>query len=171
VVPRERCRRSPEQHKKQQKEGRSFPISQRQHCPSQQFSEVKQRIIRELNHDRRQWQVRAIPAFKIKKKTKEMAALRGTPQQNKKQNIRNEAVPTMKEHKVSRNEQHETGRSVHAPTVNSLCVDNIFRVVSLVQQIMTDFSDAESEEDRTMATAKLVSYITTQHGHWNSQAP
>jgi hypothetical protein len=71
----------------------------------------------------------------------------------------------MNKHDVSRNEQHETGQSVQAPTVNSIPVDNIFRAVSLLQQIMTEISAVESEEARTLTTAKLVSYITTQHGH------
>jgi hypothetical protein len=36
-------------------------------------------------------------------------------------------------------------------------VGNIFRVVSLVEQFMAEFSAAELEEARTMAIAKLVS--------------
>jgi hypothetical protein len=61
------------------------------------------------------------------------------------------AVPTMNKHEVSKNKQHETGQSVLAPTVNGLPEDNLFRVVSAVQQIMTELSHTESEEARTMA--------------------
>jgi hypothetical protein len=95
----------------------------------------------------------------------ELAALRGTRQQNKRQNIRSEVVPAKSMQEVSRIEQHERDQSVRAPAVNSTPVDNMFRAVSLVQHITTEPSGAESEEARTMAIAKLVSYITAQHGH------
>jgi hypothetical protein len=58
------------------------------------------------------------------KKQLEVAALRGTPQLKNRQNMYNEAVPTMNKHEVSRNKQRETGQSIRAPTVNSISVKN-----------------------------------------------
>jgi hypothetical protein len=55
-------------------------------------------------------------------------------------------------------------QSVRAPTVSSIPLDNIFKVAIVVQQSMIEFSNAEREV-RTMATAKLVSYIMKQNGH------
>jgi hypothetical protein len=41
----------------------------------------------------------------------------------------------------------------------------MFKVATVVQQSMTDFSNAETQEAKTMAIAKLVSYIMKQNGH------
>jgi hypothetical protein len=76
-----------------------------------------------------------------------------------------EAVPAMNKQEVLRDKQHETGQSVLAPTVNSISANNMYRVITLVQQIMTEFRDAESEEAKKIVIAKLVCYITTLHDH------
>jgi hypothetical protein len=73
--------------------------------------------------------------------------------------MRHEAIPGMNNHDVPNNKQHESDRLVWAPTVNSTNVDNMFRV----NQIMTTFSDADSETGKTVFT-KLVLQITTQYG-------
>jgi hypothetical protein len=44
--------------------------------------------------------------------------------------------------------QRQTDQSVPAPSVNSLPLDNMFRVVAIVQLIMAEFNGAESEEER-----------------------
>jgi hypothetical protein len=55
--------------------------------------------------------------------------------------------------------QEETGQSVPASNVNSLPLDNMFRVITAVQQIMTEFNGAVSEE------AKIVLNLMKQNGH------
>jgi hypothetical protein len=52
--------------------------------------------------------------------------------------------------------QLETGDSVQAPNVNSQPLDNMLRVVTVVQQIMTEFNGAVSEEDKIVAITKIV---------------
>jgi hypothetical protein len=42
--------------------------------------------------------------------------------------------------------QQNAGQSVLAPDIKSLPMDNIFRVVPVIQQIMTEFNGAVSEE-------------------------
>jgi hypothetical protein len=52
-------------------------------------------------------------------------------------------------------QQQETGQSVRAANVNSQPLDNMLRAVTLVQQFMTDFNGAVSEEDKLMVITKL----------------
>jgi hypothetical protein len=52
--------------------------------------------------------------------------------------------------------QQETAQSVQAPHVSSQPLDNMLRVVTVVQQIMTEFSGAVSERDKLMAITKIV---------------
>jgi hypothetical protein len=52
-------------------------------------------------------------------------------------------------------QQQETHQSVQAPNVNSLPLDNVFRAATAVQQIMTEFKAAVSEEAKTVAITKL----------------
>jgi hypothetical protein len=61
-------------------------------------------------------------------------------------------------------QQKETGQSVQAPNVNSLPAHNIFRVVGIVQQIMTEFSGAVSEEENVLAIIKIVLNLMKQNG-------
>jgi hypothetical protein len=56
---------------------------------------------------------------------------------------------------LQQNEQ-PTSQSVWAPNVNSQPLDNILRVVTVVQQVMTEFNDAVSEEDKIAITTKIV---------------
>jgi hypothetical protein len=58
---------------------------------------------------------------------------------------------------TSKNEQQqERGQSVRDQNVNSLPSDNILRASITVQQIMTEFKNAESEQSRVMAITKIV---------------
>jgi hypothetical protein len=61
--------------------------------------------------------------------------------------------------------QRETGQSVQAPNVNSQPLDIMLRVVTVVQQIMTEFSGAVSERDKLMAITKIILYLMQQNGH------
>jgi hypothetical protein len=62
-------------------------------------------------------------------------------------------------------QQLDAGQSVPAPDVNSLPLDNMFRVVTVVQQIMTEFNGAVSEEAKIMAITKIVFNLMKQNGH------
>jgi hypothetical protein len=61
--------------------------------------------------------------------------------------------------------QQKAGQSVRAPTVNSQPLDNMLRVVTAVQQIMTEFNGAVSEEDKIVAITKIVLNLMKQDGH------
>jgi hypothetical protein len=62
-------------------------------------------------------------------------------------------------------QQQNAGQSVRAQTVNSQPLDNMLRVVTVVQQIMTEFNDAVSEEDKIVAITKIVLNLINQNGH------
>jgi hypothetical protein len=47
----------------------------------------------------------------------------------------------------------------------------MMRVVTVVQQIMTELSGAVSEEDKIVAITKIVSNLMKQADHKSSQAP
>jgi hypothetical protein len=86
--------------------------------------------------------------------------------QNKRNNISHEEVPGKNKNKGMKKEQlHETDQSVRTPTVSSLPLDNKLKAAIVVQHSMTEFSNAETEEDKTMVIANLVSYIMKQNGH------
>jgi hypothetical protein len=87
------------------------------------------------------------------------AALRGTADQNKRNNLCHEEVPGTK-----KKQQHETDPSVRIPTVSSLPLD-MFRLTTLAQQSTIEFSNVETEGAGTMDIAKLVLYIMKQNGH------
>jgi hypothetical protein len=42
------------------------------------------------------------------------------------------------------------------------------RIVAAVQQFMTEFNDAASEEEKIVAITKIVSNLVKQNDHWNS---
>jgi hypothetical protein len=94
------------------------------------------------------------------------AALQGISEQDKRYNLCQEEVPVTNKHEGTKKEQmHETDQSVRAPTVSSLPLDNMYKVATVVQQSMTEFSNAEREEATTMDVVKLVSFIMKQNGH------
>jgi hypothetical protein len=65
-------------------------------------------------------------------------------------------------------QQENTGPSVRAKTVNSEPLDNMLRVVTVVQQIRTEFNGAVSEEDKIVAITKIVLNLINQNGHYSS---
>jgi hypothetical protein len=65
-------------------------------------------------------------------------------------------------------DQQKTGQSVRAPTIGSQPLDNMIRVVTVAQQIMTEFSGAVSEKDKIVAITKIVLNLMKQDGHYSS---
>jgi hypothetical protein len=61
--------------------------------------------------------------------------------------------------------QKDAGQSVPATDVNSPPLDNMLRVVTVVQQIMTEFNCAVTEEDKMVAITKIVLNLLKQNGH------
>jgi hypothetical protein len=47
---------------------------------------------------------------------------------------------------------------------------SVLRIVTVVQQFMTEFSGAVSEEEKIAAITKIVINRMKQNDHWNSQA-
>jgi hypothetical protein len=58
----------------------------------------------------------------------------------------------------------EAGQSVPAPIVNSLPLDNMVRVVTVVQQFMTEYNGAVSKEAKIQAISKIVLTLMEQNG-------
>jgi hypothetical protein len=66
---------------------------------------------------------------------------------------------------LHQHEQH-AGQSVGAPNVNNLPLDNsMLRIVAAVQQFMTDFNGAVSEEEKIVAITKIVTNHMKQNDH------
>jgi hypothetical protein len=61
--------------------------------------------------------------------------------------------------------QQTTGQSVQASLVNSEHLDNMLRVIIVVQQMMTEVSGAMSEEENIVAITKIVLKLMNQNGH------
>jgi hypothetical protein len=61
-------------------------------------------------------------------------------------------------------DQQPTVQSVRAPKVNSAPLDNMLRVVTIVQQIMTEFNGVVSK-DKIVAITRIVLNIMKQNGH------
>jgi hypothetical protein len=62
-------------------------------------------------------------------------------------------------------QQQNAGQSVRVPTVNCQPLDNMLRVVTVVQQIMTEFNCAVSEKYKIVAITKIVLNLMNQNGH------
>jgi hypothetical protein len=59
-----------------------------------------------------------------------------------------------------------TNRSVSpGPTCNSQPLDNMLRVVTVIQQIMTEVSGAMSQEEKIVTITKIVLNLVNQNGH------
>jgi hypothetical protein len=67
-----------------------------------------------------------------------------------------------KEATTSTTGEKSVGQSVRDPNVNSLPSDDILGASIVVQQIMTEFKNTESEQSRVMAITKIVLYLTNQ---------
>jgi hypothetical protein len=64
---------------------------------------------------------------------------------------------------LSQHEHQTTGQSVQSPNVNRLPVDKMLKVVvTVVQQIMTEFNGAVIEEAKIMAITKTALNIMEQ---------
>jgi hypothetical protein len=62
--------------------------------------------------------------------------------------------------------EHATGQSVEATNVNSLPLDNsTLWTVTVVQQFMTEFNGALSEEEKIVAITKIVLNLMKQSDH------
>jgi hypothetical protein len=61
--------------------------------------------------------------------------------------------------------QQKTGQSVRAPIVNSQPLDNMLRVVTIVQQIITEFNGALAEERKIVTITKTVLNLMKHNGH------
>ena len=61
--------------------------------------------------------------------------------------------------------QKETGQSIQAPHASSPSLDNMLRVVTIVQQIMTEVSGAVTEDEKVLAITKIVLKLMKQDGH------
>jgi hypothetical protein len=97
------------------------------------------------------------------------AALQGSPEQQQQPQANQDPVTSppvagMK-HIPAPTMQQETGQSVKAPNVNSQSLDNMLTVVTVVQQIMTEFNGAVSEENKIVAITKIVLNLMKQNGH------
>jgi hypothetical protein len=86
------------------------------------------------------------------------AALRGHPEEQ----TRKEAAPHPRATKPSTTSE-QTGQSVLAPPVNNVNVD-MYNVIPVVQQIMTDHKDAVSEEAKILAITKIVFNLMKNNG-------
>jgi hypothetical protein len=62
-------------------------------------------------------------------------------------------------------QEQEAGQSVRAIIVTSQPLDNMLREVTVVQQIMTEFNGAVSEEDRIEAITKILLNLMKQNCH------
>jgi hypothetical protein len=62
-------------------------------------------------------------------------------------------------------QEQETGQSVRAPIVKSHPLDDMLRVVTVIQQIMTEFNGAVSEEDKIVAITKIVLNLMKHNGY------
>jgi hypothetical protein len=66
---------------------------------------------------------------------------------------------------ASGHQKKKAGQLVWAPTVNIQLLDNILRVETVVQQIMTEFNGAVSQEDKIVAITKIILNLMKQNGH------
>jgi hypothetical protein len=62
-------------------------------------------------------------------------------------------------------QQQKTGQSFQACHLSSQPFDNMFNVVTDVQQIMTEVSGALSQDEKIMAIPKIVFNVMNQDGH------
>jgi hypothetical protein len=58
-------------------------------------------------------------------------------------------------------------RSVRVPNINSLPLNNMFRVVTVLKKIMTEFNGAMLEEAKTVAITKIPLTLMKQDGHYS----
>jgi glycerate kinase len=96
------------------------------------------------------------------------AALRGSgdqQQQSQKSQVPVALPSTAVKQDVPAPALQHTGQSVQAPLVKSQTLDNMLRIVTVVQQIMTEVSGAQSQEEQIVAITKIVLKLMNQDGH------
>jgi hypothetical protein len=97
------------------------------------------------------------------------AALRGSTAQQQKPQERQ--IPVADPSSAGRpnvpspEQQQETGQSVRVAIVNSQPLDSMVRVVTAVQQTMTEFNGAVSDKDKIVAITTIVLNLMNQNGH------
>jgi hypothetical protein len=62
-------------------------------------------------------------------------------------------------------QEQKTGQSVQASHVSIQPFDNMLKVVTIVQQIMTEVSGAQSQEEQIVAITIIVLKLMNQNGH------
>jgi len=92
------------------------------------------------------------------------AALRGDTQQDP-QVQRAQQAQNPEDRAQIQPTMQKTGQSVQAPSVNSSSLDDMFKVATIVQQIMTELNGAVSEENKIVAITKIVLNLMKQNGH------
>jgi hypothetical protein len=74
------------------------------------------------------------------------------------------ATVTVDQPRVQTSSQwQEAGQSAPAHIVNSLPLDNMVRVVTVVQQFMTEYNDALSKEAKIQAISRIVLTLLEQN--------
>jgi hypothetical protein len=100
-----------------------------------------------------------------------VAALRGSAAQQQQQKPQVRQVPVadppakVKLCTPTSGQQQNAGQSVWAPTVNSQHLDNMLRVATVVQQIMTEFNCAVLELDKMVVITRIVLNLMNQNVH------
>jgi hypothetical protein len=61
-------------------------------------------------------------------------------------------------------QQRHTGQLVQAPLVTGSSLDDMFKVTTVVQQIMTELNEAVSEEEKIVAFSKIGLKLMKQNG-------
>jgi hypothetical protein len=92
------------------------------------------------------------------------AALRGDTQQDP-QVQRAQQAQNPEDRAQIQPTMQKTGQSVQAPSVNSSSLDDMFKVATIVQQIMTELNGAVSEENKIVAITKIVLNLMKQNDH------
>jgi hypothetical protein len=100
------------------------------------------------------------------------AALKGNPEEDQRQRPARQvsvAAPASAEPRATKplrqQKSQPTGQLVQAPLVNSQPIDNMLKVLTVVQQIMTEVSGAQSQEEQIGAITKIVLKLMNQNGH------
>jgi hypothetical protein len=76
----------------------------------------------------------------------------------------NSKIPEMGTPVMLQQQQKVTGQSAQASNVNSGSLDNMFKVTTATQQIMTGLNDAASEEEKIVAITRIVHNLMNYNG-------
>jgi hypothetical protein len=88
------------------------------------------------------------------------AALRGNSEHKNRPHLHQDSVAGLVGRETLKDEQRqERSQSGRDPNVNTLSSDDMLKASFVVQQIMAEFKNAESEQSRIMAITKIVLYL------------